>query len=71
MRAITSRVSASMLAEIIKLPPSFLDGDVNITVEHVSDVTDVVDSLWGCASNLDMTSEDIRKERLSSHAASN
>ncbi len=71
MRAITSRVPAARLAEIIQLPASFMDGDVNVTVEPVSDTTNVVDSLWGCASNIDMTAEDVRRERLASHAASN
>ena len=71
MQAITSRVPAAQLADIIQLPPSFLNGDVNITVEPVCDTDDVVESLWGCASNLDMTAEDVRRERLASHAASN
>ena len=64
MQTVTSRIPASDISNIIELPVSFLNGDVEVTVKPVSDPTSVVDSLWGCASNLDVSAEELREERL-------
>ena len=64
MQTVTSRMPASDISNIIELPVSFLNGDVEVTVKPVSDPTSVVDSLWGCASNLDISAEELREERM-------
>ena len=64
MQTVTSRIPASDISNIIELPVSFLNGYVEVTVKPVSDPTSVVDSLWGCASNLDVSAEELRDERL-------
>ena len=64
MQTVTSRMPASNISNIIEFPVSFLNGEVEVTVKPVSDPTSVVDSLWGCASNLDVSAEELREERL-------
>lgn len=64
MEIVKTRVNADLLAPIIKLPVSLMGKDVDITITESK--KSIVDELYGIASNLDMTLDEIRDERLNS-----
>mgnify|MGYP007069932163 CR=1 FL=1 len=65
MQEIRTKVDAGLLATVIALPKSYLGNmlDVTVRVNNKED-DDIVNKLCGIASNLNMTSDEIRSERL-------
>ena len=59
-------VNASKLSTIVTLPVAFTDKDVEVIVREIPQ-TNVVDELYGIASNVKMSEDDIRRERLAKH----
>ena len=65
MQEIRTKVDAGLLATIITLPETYLGNVLEVTVrvnEEKDD--DIVKKLCGIASNLNMTSDEIRSNRL-------
>ena len=66
---IKTRITADKLDGIVKLPKSFSGKKVEIMVRVVGKESygkSSVDRLYGCASNLNLSAEEIRAERRSS-----
>ena len=62
MDVVKTRLNANLIASIIQLPASLLDKDVEVTVSECK--PSIVDELYGIASNVSMTLDEIRDERL-------
>lgn len=62
MEKIVERIPAAKLSKVIQLPKSYVGKTVEITVRPCSSGS--LQSLRGCASNLNLSLEDIRDERL-------
>lgn len=62
MDVVKTRVKANLIASIIQLPASLLDKDVEVTISEYK--PSIVDTLYGMASNISMTLDEIRDERL-------
>lgn len=56
-------VNANKLSAIIPLPTAFTNKDVEVIVREIPE-TDIVEELYGIASNVKMSEDDIRRERL-------
>lgn len=61
-------INAKKLSTIVNLPISFNDKDVEVIVREIPQ-TSVVDELYGIASNVKMSEDDIRRERLKKNEA--
>jgi len=59
-------VKANKLSTIVNLPISFNDKNVEVIVREIPQ-TSVVDELYGIASNVKKSRDDIRRERLKKH----
>ncbi len=65
MEALETRLDANVLATIVKLPNSYMGRELRVVISPVEDKEPgILDKLCGIASNLNMSSEDIRDERL-------
>ncbi|MCR5426533.1 MAG: hypothetical protein K6E81_06870 [Lachnospiraceae bacterium] len=62
MDVVRTRLNASQIASIIQLPDSLINKDVMVTVSECK--PSVVEDLYGIASNVSMTLDEIRDERL-------
>ncbi len=62
MEVVRTRLNANLIASVIQLPPSFLNKEVEVTVSECK--PSIVDELYGIASNVSMTLDEIRDERL-------
>ncbi len=67
MDIVKTRINANLIAPIIELPASFLNKDVEVIVRECK--PSIVDELYGIASNISLTPDGIRDERLSRHFA--
>ncbi len=66
MEAVKRRVSYDQLRTIVDVPAAFLGKEIEITLSDVDDEDEQIFSqLHGCASNIRMTAEEARAERLS------
>ena len=64
MDVVKTRLNANLISTIIQLPASLLNKDVEVTVSECK--PSIVDELYGIASNVSMTLDEIRDERLAS-----
>ena len=62
MDIVKTRLNSSLIASIIQLPASLLDKDVEVTISECK--PSIVDELFGIASSIPMTLDEIRDERL-------
>ena len=63
---ITKKMTANKLSGVIKLPKSFSGKKVEVIVRVVEKEPvreGIVDKLYGCASNLNLSAKEIRAER--------
>ncbi len=61
------RVNSKKLAAIIPLPVAYADKEVEVIVRDVPE-TSAIDELYGTASNVRMTDEELRSMRLQKYA---
>ncbi len=59
-------VNANKLSAIVALPMTLANKEVEVIVREIPE-TDVVDELYGIASNVEMSEDDIRRERLAKY----
>lgn len=64
MEVVRQRMNSNLIAEIIALPASFLNKEVEVIVKESAKEESIVDQLCGIASNLNMTADEVRSERL-------
>lgn len=62
MEVLRTTVDADLLSPIINIPFSLKGKKVDVTITEAR--KSIVDELYGIASNLDMSLDDIRAERL-------
>ncbi len=61
-------VNANKLSTIVTLPLAFANKEVEVIVRELPK-TDIVEELYGVASNVKMSEDDIRRERLAKYEA--
>ncbi len=62
MEVVKARLNSDLIASIIHLPASLVGKDVDVTISESK--PSIVDEFYGIASNVKMSLDDIRDERL-------
>jgi len=68
MDIVRKRVNSDLIASIIPVPSTYVGKDVEVVIREIP-TSSIVDELYGTASNVKMTDEELRNMRLSKHAS--